>query len=66
MTIKDIKMLARHFEIEATKREEDCESMAREAETVGGAISFEKSAEYYKGQASAWRMAVKMIEDMGE
>lgn len=66
MTIKDIKILAKHFEVTASKRAEDCESMARESETVSGAISFEKNAEYNKGVADAWGAVVKMIEDMGE
>ena len=66
MTIKDIKILAKHFEVTARKRAEDCESMARESETVSGAISHEKHAEYNRGVADAWGAVVKMVEDMGE
>lgn len=62
MTIKDIKLLAKHNEAMAKKRAGECAEMAREEEYKSGAQAFELQGEYFKGMADAWSAIAELLE----
>lgn len=63
MTIKDIKMLAKHNEAMAKKRAGECAEMALEEDYKSGMQAFQLQGEYFKGVADAWGAIVELLKE---